>query len=115
MKKINIVKESNDFNNIIRTNRAFKYKDFVIYVERKEPSIYKFGIAVPRKIGNAVIRNKIKRRIKNIIDKKDYKNDFNCIIIVGKGILTRSFEEMSDYLYEALFKLNLIKETSNEK
>lgn len=110
MKKINIVKESRDFNNIINKERPFRYKDFIIYVERKDSSIYKFGIAVPKKLGNAVTRNKIKRRIKNIIDKKDYKNNFNCIIIVGKGILSRSFEEMSFYLYEAFDKLHLIKE-----
>ena len=115
MKKINIVKHSSDFDNIIKNNKSFKYKDYVFYVERKEPSIYKFGIAVPKKTGSAVMRNKIKRQIKNIIDKKDYKNDFNCIIIVGKGILTRNFEEMSTNLYEAFNKLELLKEKNNEK
>ena len=115
MKKLNIVKDNRDFNDIIKNNKSFKYKDYVIYVQKKTPSIYKFGIAVPKKIGNAVVRNKIKRRIKNIIDKKDYKNNFNCIIIVGKGILTRSFEEISNNLYEALYKLDLIKENINEE
>jgi len=114
MKKINIVKESRDFNNIINKNKPFRYKDYIFYTEKKEDSIYKFGIAVPKKLGGAVTRNKIKRQIKNILDKKDYKNNFNCIIIVGKGILARSFEEMSAYLYEALDKLNLIKENRNE-
>ena len=110
MKKNHILKHSYDFDRIIKHNRPFKYKDYIIYIERKEPSIYKFGFSVGKKIGNAVVRNKIKRRLKNIIDKKDYKNDFNCIIIVGKGILSRRFEEMSNNLYEALGKLKLIKE-----
>lgn len=110
MKKINIIKENSDFNNIIKNNKPFKYKDYVIYIERKEPSIYKFGFSVGKKIGNAVVRNKIKRRLKNIIDKKDYKNNFNCIIIVGKGIILKSFDEMSNNLYYALDKLKLIKE-----
>ena len=110
MKKVNIVKENRDFNRIIKNNKPFKYKDFIIYVEKKEPSVYKFGFSVGKKIGNAVTRNKIRRRLKNILDKKDYKNDFNCIIIVGKGILLRSFDEMSDNLIKAMEKLELIKE-----
>lgn len=110
MKKVNIVKENRDFNRIIKENKPFKYKDYIIYVEKKEMSVYKFGFSVGKKIGNAVIRNKIRRRLKNILDKKDYKNDFNCIIIVGKGILSRTFEEMDVNLIKAMEKLNLIKE-----
>ncbi len=110
MKKINILKENRDFNRIIKDGKPFKYKDYIIYVERKDPSIYKFGFSVGKKIGNAVIRNKVRRRIKNILDKKSYKNDFNCIIIVGRGILSRSFEEMGVNLFEALEKLDLLKE-----
>lgn len=110
MKKINIVKSNRDYNSIIRSCKPFKYKDYIIYVERKEPSVYKFGFSVGKKIGNAVTRNKVKRRLKNIIDKKVYKNNFNCIIIVGKGILSRSFDEMSINLLKALENLNLIEE-----
>ena len=110
MKKINILKEAREYNRIISNFKPYKYKDYIIYVEKREPSVYKFGFSVGKKIGNAVVRNKIRRRLKNILDKKDYKNDFNCIIIVGKGILGRSFEEMSDNLLKALEKLGLLKE-----
>ena len=110
MKKINIIKDNRTFNEIIRNNKPFKYKDYIIYLSESDDYIYKFGFSVGKKIGNAVTRNKIKRRLKNIIDKKDYKNNFNCIIIVGRGILSRSFDEMSNNLYTALERLDLIKE-----
>ena len=110
MKKINILKSTRDFERIIRENKAFKYKDYIIYLEKKDPSFYNFGISIGKKIGNAVTRNKYKRRIKNIIDEKNYQNDFNCIIIVGKGILDRSFEEMRDNLFKAFESLNIVKE-----
>ena len=110
MKKINIVKENRDYNRIIGKNKPFRYKDYIIYIDKRESSIYKFGFSVGKKIGNAVVRNKVKRQIKEIVSQNDYKNDFDCIIIVGKGILNRSFSEMSQDLNFALRKLNLVKE-----
>lgn len=110
MKKINIVKENRDFNRIIKKNRPFKYKDYIIYIDKRDSSVYKFGFSVGKKVGNAVVRNHVKRQLKSIVSQNDYQNNFDCIIIVGKGILNRSFNEMSDNLNFALKKLNLVKE-----
>ncbi len=110
MKKINIVKENRDYNRIIKENRPFKYKDYVIYIDKREPSIYRFGFSVGKKVGNAVTRNRVKRQIKEIVSQNDYQNNFDCIIIVGKGILERNFNEMRDNLNFALKKLKLVKE-----
>lgn len=110
MKKINIIKKNLDFDRIIKSNKPFRYKDYVIYLERNTNDVYKFGLSVGKKIGNAVTRNKYKRRLKNIIDEKNYQNNFNCIIIVGKGILSRSFDEMKENLFKAFELLKLTKE-----
>ena len=115
MKKINIVKNKYDFNRIIRNNKPYKYKDYIIYIERETNNNYKFGFSVGKKIGNAVTRNKVKRQLKSIVDKKDYQNDFNCIIIVGNGILMRSYEEMENNLFNAFKQLNIFKEEINEE
>lgn len=115
MKKINILKNSRDFDRIIKKNKPYKYKEYIIFLERDTKNIYKFGLSVGKKVGNAVNRNLIKRRLKSIIDKKDYQNNFNCIIIVTKGINEISFKEMEDNLLYALKKLNLLKEQSYEE
>ena len=115
MKKINIVKNSRDFDRIIKNNKPYIYKDYVIYLEKDTNEYYKFGVSVSKKLGNAVNRNKIKRQIRSIIGENDYQNNFNCIIIVGRGINDRSFQERRKNLLIALEKLNLIKENTNEK
>ncbi len=115
MKKINILKNSRDFDRIISNNKPYIYKDYVIYIENNTNDVYKFGISAGKKLGNAVNRNKIKRQIRSIIDENVYQNNFNCIIIVGKGINERTFEERKNNLLIALSNINIIKEKHNEK
>lgn len=110
MKKINILKKSRDFDRIIKNNKPYKYKDYIIFVERKTTDVYHFGISVGKKIGNAVVRNKVKRQIKNIISKNDYQNNFNCIIIVGRAITEKSYQQMEENLVNALKNIDIIKE-----
>lgn len=110
MKKINILKNNRDFNRIIDTYKANKYKDFVIYIERTNDELYHFGISVGKKIGNAVTRNKYKRRIRAIIDKKTYQKGINCIIILRKSILDRDYIEIENSLLKAFKDLKITKE-----
>lgn len=109
MKKINILKENREYNRIINEKKAFYYKDYVLYVEKNTNDVFHFGFSVGKKIGNAVTRNRIKRQLKNILDQNTYQNNFNCIIIVRKGILNKDFQEMRKDLLDAVEKLNLVK------
>lgn len=110
MKKINILKSNREYERIISTQKPFKTKYFLIFKEKSDNPIYKFGFSVGKKTGNAVHRNKTKRRLKNIVDKKHYKNNFNCIIMVKKTILNCSFEDMDEELIRSLKTLGLIEE-----
>ncbi len=115
MKKKNIIRKSLDFDRIIKNNRSYKFNDYIIYLEKTENLEYHFGISVGKKIGNAVTRNKIKRQLKDIIDKNNYEKGVNCIIIVRKGLLDKSYSEKEKDLIDAFKRLNIIKEKNNEK
>ena len=109
LKKINIVKNNYDFDRIIKNNRAFKYKHFLIYKEDMK-GLYHFGISVSKHICNAVGRNKYKRQIRDIIDDYEYKDNFNCIIIVRKSILNSNYNEMKEQLDFCFKKIGILKE-----
>ena len=110
MKKINVIKKSEDFQKIIKNNKSFRSRYFYIYVYRHEDSIYHFGLSVGKKIGNAVRRNKVKRQLREIISENDYQKNFDCIIIVRREINGATFSEIKEDLNEILRKQNIIKE-----
>ena len=61
-------------------------------------------------IGDKVTRNKYKRRIRTIIDKKTYQKGINCIIILRKSILEREYVEIENTLLKAFKDLKITKE-----
>ena len=114
MKKENILQHNYDFQRIIKQYKPYKTRNYIIYVERNDSENYYFGFSVGKKIGNAVMRNKIKRQLKNIVSKKDYQKGFNCIIIVSSNILNIEYIERERELLKILFELKLIKEKKDE-
>ena len=115
MNKEHILKKNYDFNRIINSQKPFKSKNLILYIEKNNNDNYQFGISIGKKIGNAVTRNKLKRQIKSIITKNNYKNGFNCIIIVKKGILNLSFLQIEEELYNQFDKIDILKEKEYEK
>lgn len=103
MNKEKIIKKSEDFTKIISLKQSIKNKYFSIYYQKSDKRLY--GITVPKKIGKAHIRNKIKRQIKNIITANEFniQNNFNYVIIIKEAILELNYQSIQDEL------LNLFK------
>lgn len=110
MKKNNILSKSENFNRIIKEGKKIISKNIIIYLELTTNDNYHFGLAVGKKIGNAVVRNKIKRQLRSIIDEKKYKNNFNCVILVKKSILTQSFFDIRKEILNLFKQVNIIEE-----
>jgi ribonuclease P protein component len=115
MKKQNTIQKNSEFNKIINTGRYEVVKGITLYYEKITTDNYYFGISVGKKLGNAVLRNKIKRQIKTIIDKNKYENGYNCIIMIKKAFVDLDFEEKSSLLISALLKIGMVKVDCEKK
>lgn len=95
MKKINVVKKNEDFKKILDMKKTIGNRYMVVYYNENNIYRNRYGISVSKKLGNAVIRNKIKRQVKNIIDKHEnlFKKNQDYIIIIKKAFLDLTFQE----------------------
>ena len=106
MKKIDIIKSSDEFTEIINKGKSVKSKYYSIYYIKNNKS-NRYGITIPKKLGIAVLRNKTKRRVKNIIDnnKNAMQKGYDYVIIVKKGILDLTFPAMEEDLLKLMKKI----------
>ena len=106
MKKKYIVKDSKDFEKIIKTGQCEKNKSFIIHYKTNNLEYNRYGISVSKKLGNAVFRNKYKRKLRAIIDnyKKVYINNEDYIIILRKEAINQKYEILQDSFFAIMNK-----------
>ena len=108
MKKREIVKSNIAFNKIINEGIKVSNSMFTIFFVEKNTQKPLFGIAAPKKIGNAVIRNQAKRQTRALVDNNKllFKNNRNYIIIIKDRFLTSSYFERLESLKTLIGEIN---------
>lgn len=95
MNKEMIIRKSQEFTEIINLRNSVKSKYFSIFIKKisVENKKNRYGITVPKKVGNAVVRNKIKRQLKNIIynNEKNIHSNYDYVIIIKEAILNLEY------------------------
>ena len=109
------IKKRSEF---IRSNKSSKkiYTTNLIiqkFESHKNNIIPHFGFTITKKIGSAIVRNKIKRRLKSIIREllkyrdKYFDLSFNYILICKKEIVKVSYDDLENELMDN-FKSNRV-------
>ena len=105
MNKQHRVKDNKDFTRIIHTGKSFRQAALIIYFVKSDQQL-KVGLAVSKKVGNAVTTNKIKRQLRSIFRKhiNKYPN-FEIVAVVRKSYLDYSYDQIDALVEKMLNKL----------
>lgn len=97
MKKKYRVKKNQEFQDIMLHHNSYANRNLVVYVlENDDQTHYRIGLSVGKKVGNAVVRNKVKRQLREGVAQisASLKTTINVIIIARPGIEKLSTAEV---------------------
>lgn len=111
MRKSYRVKTETDFQNVFTKGQSCANRKFVLYqLPKPQQKHFRVGLSVGKKIGNAVMRNQVKRYIRqSLLElKPDLRQDVDFILIARPGIEALDFHEVKRNLSHVLKLAKLI-------
>lgn len=98
------VKKEKDFNAIFKEGESVANRRFVIYRLANSQEHFRVGLSVSKKLGNAVMRNQIKRRIRHILidHRNELVDNIDFIVIARKGVENLDYAELEKNLLHVL-------------
>ena len=109
MKRANRLSRSRDFDAVYRQGRSVSSRFLTLYwFPQEEPAAPRFGLSVPKSVGGAVERNRIKRQLRETwqarIESLDEGHDYVLKVRPGlpEAVETNGFEWLGERVDEVL-------------
>ena len=112
LSKVNRLKKRYQFNYVYKNGTHFSSSALVLYVTSSRTKDIKVGFAVTKKIGKAVVRNAVRRRLREIVQKHlpKLKQNYNIILVARDNVADFSFENLDKQFSNLILKADLLKD-----
>lgn len=112
MKKKYRIKKNTEFQQVLQKGVSAANRQFVIYkLKNDDYPYFRIGISVSKKLGKAVLRNRIKRYIREAIRemKEEIDPAYDLIIIARRQVVDMNYHEAKKSLQHALKVAQVLK------
>lgn len=116
MKKEFRIKKNEEFTKVFNHGKSVANRQFVIYILKKEgQDHFRLGLSVSKRVGNAVMRNRIKRIVRELFHEFDSNllQEYDYVVIARKPTADMDFNEMKSSLLHVMKKARLLQKETN--
>ena len=101
------LKKNTDFGRLYKSGKSYANKYLVIYTSENNSDRNRLGISVSKKVGNSVVRHRVKRLIKESyrLHEEMFNSGLDIAVIARKGSDACDFASIESALLH-LMKLN---------
>ncbi len=107
MDKKNRLRKNMEFRKVYKVRKNFWNRNLILYIRKNGTEETRIGVTITRKVGNAVVRNKLKRRIKELNNAyiADLKSGYDIVVIPKKNAVDLPFKDLKSAL-KHIYKLS---------
>lgn len=101
------LKRRNDFRRVFQAGQSFANRQFVVVAyERSSSGPPRIGISVSKKVGNAVVRNRYKRLVKEITRHwiSSLRPGTDYVIIARTSVVQMDYKQVKSSLFHVFRK-----------
>lgn len=118
MQRQNRLMKKEDFNKVYRYGKSIANRQFVLYYLLKhQQEDFRLGISVSKKVGNAVVRNRLRRLVKEAVRQhgSEIVGEYDFIVIVRKPAVGLDFSTLQQSILHVLRKAALINKSNKKR
>ena len=106
------VKENYEFRRIYRKGKSVVAPTMVLYCQKNRQGRTRLGITVSTKLGKAVVRNRVRRRLREIwrLNKQDMEPGWDIILVARVRAVDTSYQKLDKTYRRLLEEVGLLKE-----
>ena len=106
------VKENYEFRRIYRKGKSVVAPAMVLYCQKNRYGRTRLGITVSTKLGKAVVRNRVRRRLREIwrLNKKDMVPGWDIILVARVRAVDMPYQKLDKMYRRLLHEAGLLKE-----